>query len=106
MVANSRRVHRRGMTTHRSTAGLAVVLLAAAFASACGDDGKAASTNTTTAISTAPVEDPESAYCETVRDWMVRQLTPYDPMDPEQLRAFIAEDVNFHHTALAQAPDA
>ena len=105
------------MTPNRISATLGVVLLAAAAASACGGDTLNAATTTTTAATTtppttasppttaaAPVDDPDSPYCRNVIEWNVRQLTPYDPMDPEQLKGFISEEAAFHHKALELAP--
>jgi hypothetical protein len=86
-------------------------LVAAGLAlSACGGGGHASSTPPTAAAipTTAGVAvaagDPDSPYCQTVRQWTVHELRPVDDSNPQAMNTYIDEYVAFNHHAAEQAP--
>ena len=93
MVTERGCAHRRGMTTHRITTALGLVLSAATIVSACGGDGNGGSDSAA-----------DGPYCKTVRNWTAHQMSSIDESDPAQLEKYIGEYVAFITDAAEEAP--
>lgn len=77
----------RHKVTATGTAALLTLLIAS-----CGDDGGSAGGNA------------DSAYCKTVRNWAVRDLTPIDESDPAAFKPYWGEYLVHVDAARGQAP--